>query len=72
MPLKTYRFNVTISAVRADSTVMQLPPGAEIVIPDTAEPDFKGMTAGTYHGDPIIVFQQDLDERAECFTAAVR
>jgi hypothetical protein len=44
MPVKTYRFNVTISAVRADSTVTQLSPGSEVVIPDTAEPDYKGMT----------------------------
>ena len=65
MPIKTYRFNSTISAIQPDSTVTQLPPGAEIVIADTAEPDSKGMTAGTYLGYSVMVFQRDLDERAE-------
>jgi hypothetical protein len=65
MPIKTYRFNNPISAVRPDSTVTQLPLGAEVLIPDAAEPDSKGMTSGTYLGYPIMVFQRDLDEQAE-------
>jgi hypothetical protein len=65
MPIKTYRFNSTISAIRPNSTVTQLPLGAEVLIPDAAEPDSKGMTSGTYLGYPIMVFQQDLDEQAE-------
>jgi len=42
MPIKTYRFNSTISAIRPDSTLGQLPLGAEILIADAAEPDSKG------------------------------
>jgi len=68
-PVKTYRFNVTISAVRADSSVTQLTPGSEVVIPDAAEPDSKGMTGGNIRRKPDHSLPQDLDQRAECFTA---
>jgi len=72
MPVKTYRFNNTISAVRpygVASTVTELPSGSEVVVEDEALPDSKGMTLGAYKGKPVLVFQRDLDEQAEYFTA---
>jgi hypothetical protein len=69
MSIRTYRFNRPIGVVLADSTVTELPPGSDVCVDEAAMPDSKGMTMGTHKGKSILVFQRDLDEQAEYFTA---
>ena len=67
MYTSTYRVSDPISVIRQYSvkpTVSELPPGALVSVLD-AKPNHEGMIAATHEGEPIVLFQRDLDELAE-------
>ena len=83
MHLSTYRLKSPIGAVIEDDAVAkvnvadvvgmvtELPSGSEFVVAD-AKPDHKGMVSGTCEGKSVLVFQRDLDERAEAIGTSRR